>query len=125
MTMPMTKIYEISVQVLITQEDDCFVAYCPALELSSYADTETEAKKSFEEALSIFLTETERKGTLEKVLLGLGWTLRQKPSFQYQPPVLSKTDRSLIQSKRAKVLEEKVPIRSGFAQRTLNYASPH
>jgi predicted RNase H-like HicB family nuclease len=122
--MPMTKIYKIRVSVLIVQEEECFVAYCPALELSSYGKTEAEAKKSFDEAMGIFLEETERKGTLEKVLLALGWTLKQKPSFKYQPPELSyKNLRALRQSKR--ILRNTVAIPFTFAQRGMSYASSH
>jgi len=84
--MAQAKTHNIRIEVIITQEDDCYLAYCPALELSSYGDSLTDAKKAFGEALAIFIGETERKGTLEKVLLGLGWTLQQKPSYKYQPP---------------------------------------
>ncbi len=123
--MPMTKTYKISVQVGIIKEKECYVAYCPALELSSYGNTEAEAKESFDEALGIFLTETERKGTLEKVLLGLGWTLKQKPSFEYLPPALSEANCSFLQSKRSTISFNTVPISFGFAQRNLSYASSH
>ena len=79
---------KVGVNVFILKEDDLFVAYCPALELSSYGETKDEAKESFKQAMHILIEDTQRKGTLEKLLLSLGWTLRLKPNVSYQPPVL-------------------------------------
>lgn len=76
----------VQVQVKILKEGDYLVAYCPMLELSSYGKTPEAAKQGFEGAMRIFIEETTKRGTLEKELLSLGWTLRQKPSCEYQPP---------------------------------------
>jgi len=46
---------EASVEVQLIKDGDYIVSYCPALELSSFGDSEEDAKKGFEEALSIFL----------------------------------------------------------------------
>jgi predicted RNase H-like HicB family nuclease len=62
-----------SLPIIIGREDDTYIAYCPALDLSTYADSEEEVKQAFEEVLGIFLEETERLGTFEKELLRLGW----------------------------------------------------
>ena len=80
----------VNVQVYVGQQGDYFVAYCPALELSSYGDSEKDAKDAFEEALNIFMKDTHQKGTFEKVLLKLGWSLKQKPKPLYIPPHFSK-----------------------------------
>jgi len=84
------KTIKLDLSVSFEKEGDYFVAYCPALELSSYGKSEASAKKSFDEALEIFIEETVRKGTLLKILLELGWTLRQKPSVLYKPPTIKK-----------------------------------
>src|SRR4051812_32950155 len=76
----------ISIDVDLLKEGDYIVAYCSALELSSFGKNETEARKNFEEALNIFVDETHKRGTLEKVLLDLGWSLRKKPTALYTPP---------------------------------------
>ena len=76
----------VEVEVVILKEGDYFVSYCPALELSSYAKSEAKAKEAFIENLDILFEETIKKGTLEKVLLGLGWELKQKPQAVYSPP---------------------------------------
>ncbi|MGD1046995.1 MAG: hypothetical protein ABR936_16960, partial [Bacteroidota bacterium] len=70
---------EVELEVLISKEGDYFVSYCPALELSSYGNTEKEARKSFDEALDIFVEETSKKGSLEEFLKKIGWTLQQNP----------------------------------------------
>ncbi len=73
----------LNVAVLLIKEGECIVAYCPALELSSYGKTEEEAKEYFKDALDIFIKDTVEKGTLEKNLLKFGWMLR---STDYEPP---------------------------------------
>jgi predicted RNase H-like HicB family nuclease len=83
----MKKNTRVHVPVSFYKEGDYVVAYCPALELSSYGKTEEAAKRAFGRAVSIFLEETQRKGTLERVLLSLGWSLRQKPSCRYELPL--------------------------------------
>lgn len=75
-----------AVEIAVFMEDRIWVAYCPALEVSSYGDTKEEAQKALEEAMEIFFEETIERGTLEKVLLQLGWQLRQKPRALYLPP---------------------------------------
>lgn len=89
----------VSLVVLISQEDEnTFLAYCPALELSSYGDTLEDAQDAFHEALGIFIEETMGKGTLEKALLSLGWTLKKLPKPNYLPPALTVKYRQLIQA---------------------------
>ncbi len=78
--------FAVDVELIILKEGKYYVAYCPALELSSYAKSESKVLSAFEENLEIFFEETTRKETLEKVLLGFGWTLQQKPNANYQPP---------------------------------------
>ena len=77
----------VNVDVFIVKDGKHYVAYCPALELSSYGKTEDEAEKAFTGHLDIFLEETHRKGTLERCLLKLGWVLQQKPEPSYKPPI--------------------------------------
>ncbi|MBN2350350.1 MAG: hypothetical protein JXJ22_16040 [Bacteroidales bacterium] len=76
----------VGLHVVLLKEGDTFVAYCPALELSSYGGSEEKAKQRFEEEIKIFFDETAKKGTLEKYLLKQGWTLTKKPVPKYNPP---------------------------------------
>ncbi|HEY4198003.1 MAG TPA: hypothetical protein VGM63_20820 [Mucilaginibacter sp.] len=80
------KVVNVSLDVQLLKEGDYIVSYCPALELSSFGLTEIEAKEGFEGALETFLQETHDRGTLEIVLLDLGWSLVKKPTPKYQPP---------------------------------------
>jgi predicted RNase H-like HicB family nuclease len=82
----MRKLVTASVAVTVFREGDYMVAYCRALELSSYGRTVDDAKHGFEDAIRIFFDDAEMKGTLERELLSLGWTLRQKPECDYRPP---------------------------------------
>lgn len=100
----------VNVQVALFQEDGIWVAYCPALEVSSYGDEKEEAKQAFEEAMQIFLSETERKGTLEKYLLKLGWQLQQKPKPMYNQPHLSIQENRRLLKKSPQIYNERVAI---------------
>jgi predicted RNase H-like HicB family nuclease len=66
---------KMTVEIIVVKEDDFFVAYCPALELSGYGDTIEKAKKSFETEIKVFFEETHQRGTLERYLLKNGWSL--------------------------------------------------
>lgn len=100
----------VNIEVILFQEKETWIAYCPALELSSYGDDETDAKKAFEEAMEIFISETDRKGTLERYLLKLGWQLQQKPKPVYNPPVLSLQKEKNLLGKNSRIYKEKVAI---------------
>ncbi len=70
--------------VLIFKEDDLFVAYTPALDLSTVGDTYDKALKNFREASGIFFEEVLKKGTLEEVLMEYGW---KKTGKTFEPPI--------------------------------------
>ncbi len=81
---------ECEVAVMIILEDDTYVAYCPALELSTYGDSEADVKDAFIERLGIFIEEMEEKNLLHSELTRLGWILEAgiKPHFK-QPETTS------------------------------------
>jgi predicted RNase H-like HicB family nuclease len=76
--------YSTKLPVIILREGKSFIAYTPALDLSTSGKTFDEAKRRFEEVVRIFFEELSDKGTLEEVLLGLGW---EKVRKEFQPPV--------------------------------------
>lgn len=61
-----------------------FVAYAPALDLSTAAKTFDGVKKRFTEVVEIFFEEIEKMGTQDNVLANLGW---QKVKSVWQPMV--------------------------------------
>lgn len=87
-TDPNSHVVEVSIEVFYVSQGDYIVSYCPALDLSSFGKNETESRSNFEEALQIFIDETQKRGSLEKVLLDLGWGLKKLPIPKYTPPKL-------------------------------------
>lgn len=75
--------FEVSLPVTFLREGKQFVAYSPALDLSTSAATLEAAEKRFDEVVHIFFEELLRKGTLEEVLEDLGW---QKVDQEWEPP---------------------------------------
>ncbi len=59
----------------LSKEDDMVVAVCPEFNVSSFGDTSEEAVASLHEAVSLFLEECQRMGTLEAVLDEAGYRL--------------------------------------------------
>jgi predicted RNase H-like HicB family nuclease len=69
----------------IFREGDLYVARCPDLDVSSFGDTDDEARDSLQEAIEAFLDGCEMLGTLDEVLAESGfasidgvWSLRQR-----------------------------------------------
>jgi predicted RNase H-like HicB family nuclease len=77
---------KINVPVSYFKEDKSFVAYTPALDLSSAGKTLKEAEKNIAEAVEIFMEEICKRGTLNEVLLSLGWKKVSKTK-QWMPPI--------------------------------------
>ena len=71
--------------VLFIKEGDAFVTYSPALDLSSSGATVEEAKKNFQEALTLFMEECINRGTLPDALASLGWQ-QVAPNGAWSPP---------------------------------------
>jgi hypothetical protein len=101
---------QLQLQVAVFQDGDAWVAYCPSLELSTYGEDAAEAKQAFDSALSIFLKETDRKGTLERCLLRLGWHLQQKPKVVYHQPHLTLKANQKLLRRNPQIFNEKVAI---------------
>lgn len=74
---------QLNLSVSIFEEGSTFVAYTPALDVSTYADSLPEVKRNFDQLIRIFFEELERKGTTEEVLSSLGW---QKVNQSWNPP---------------------------------------
>ncbi|TRZ53556.1 hypothetical protein D4R99_00615 [bacterium] len=78
--------FEILLPVSIFREGKAFVAYSPALDLSTSGKTFEQTQKRFHEIVEIFFEELERKGTTDKVLEGLGWEKSVKS--EWVPPTV-------------------------------------
>ena len=81
------KFQRVTLNVAFYREGDKFIAYSPALDLSTCGDTQEQAKIRFEEALQLFLEESDKMGTLDDVLLECGWKKIGHPQKTWLPPV--------------------------------------
>ena len=75
----------VNLPVTIFKEGKSYVAYSPALDLSTSASTYKKAQTNFSEIVAIFIEELVEMGTLDIVLRELGW---QKVKSNWQPPVV-------------------------------------
>jgi len=76
---------EFKLPVSILWEGKKYIAYTPALDLSTSGGSYEEAKRRFGEIVNIFFDELIKMGTLEEVLRGLGW---KRVQAKWSPPVV-------------------------------------
>lgn len=80
---------KLNVPVSIFLQNDCYVAYTPVLDLSTYGASKVEAQKNFEESIETFFASFEDARELAQVLESLGW---QKQKAKWQPPEVKQTE---------------------------------
>ena len=103
----------ISVQVFLMREGKQIAAYCPALELAAYGSSKAGAKRAFEAVVENFLGDTIHRGTLEQVLLKLGWSIVQLGERRFFPPLLSDVNfQKILRSHPEDVFTENVFVPS-------------
>lgn len=76
---------DVDLTVSVFKEGKAYVAFSPALDISTAGKSATEAKKNFEELVRIFFEETEKHGTTDDALISLGW--EKVKSKEWLPPV--------------------------------------
>ena len=76
--------------LIIFKEDNCYISFCPALDLSGYGETELDSNKSFEEVLSEYFKYTVNKKSLAEDLRKMGWTIRKNLKKCPIPPTMGK-----------------------------------
>lgn len=75
-----------SLPVVYMREGKAFIAYTPALDLSSYGASFNEAKENFKEALIVFLRDIIERNTVDEVLEECGWKHVETPKPHWVPP---------------------------------------
>ncbi len=75
---------------IVFKEGDMFVSYCPKLDVSSCGSTIDEARKGLRTAVSLFLEEAEKMGTLEEILEESGFELNA--SNRWEAPRIVATE---------------------------------
>ncbi|MEF9476108.1 MAG: type II toxin-antitoxin system HicB family antitoxin [Candidatus Mariimomonas ferrooxydans] len=80
----------IDYDVIIFEEDSTYVAYCPELDVSSCGNSVEHAKEMLMTAVSLFLEESEKMGTLEDILEESRY--KKDNSGRWRPPKLIATE---------------------------------
>ena len=82
----------VDVQVGIMYEEGSgeYIAYCPALNVSSFGESQKDAMRSIDQAIKLFVEETCEKGTFNQCLLDLGWRIMLKPIPEFRPPKITR-----------------------------------
>jgi hypothetical protein len=89
----MKKVMFVKIPVSVIKEGKKFIAYSPALDLSTSGRTYDEAKRRFAEIVDIFFEEIDKKGTTKIVLEELGW---KKVKSEWQPPIVISQESELF-----------------------------
>ena len=69
---------ELLLTIKIWKEGKHYIGYCPELEVTSQGKTEEQARNRTREAVSLFLEETKRMGTLQEILRISGFFKKNK-----------------------------------------------
>jgi predicted RNase H-like HicB family nuclease len=67
---------------IIFREGKTYVSYCPRLDVSSCGNTIEEARKNLKIAVSLFIEEAEKMGTLEDILRESGYEVDESNCWQ-------------------------------------------
>jgi hypothetical protein len=82
--------YYVSVGIVQFKDTGNYVLFAPALEVYGYGKTVGEARASFALSMQEFLEYTDNKGTLEKELTRLGWSIKgSKRNKRFKVPEFS------------------------------------
>ena len=75
----------VKLPVSFIREGKRYIAYTPALDISTSGKTYTEAQKRFGELVDVFFSELIKMGTLDTVLFQMGW---EKKELRWIPPMI-------------------------------------
>ena len=81
-------ILELRLSVLVFQQGDYYVAFCPSLNLSSYGDSVGDAKVGFDEVMTSYLEESKANGSLHDDLVKNGWQFNIHNNQKAEPPAM-------------------------------------
>lgn len=76
----------VNLDVVSFPEGEYFVAYSPSLDLSGQGKDRHEAIESLMKIVRITIDWAKQEGSLHKLLLEKGWTLKEYPTPVYSPP---------------------------------------
>ena len=76
----------VSLELYKFREDNAYIMYCPALDLSTSGNSEEEAEKSFTETFQIYINYCLQKRTLVEDLKKNGWDVRSIKQRKMKAP---------------------------------------
>ena len=82
---------EVKLPLFIWKEEDQFVAFTPALDLSTCGDSEKDAVEHFREAVELFFETAEERNTLKELLESLGWKFKGNDWIPTSQPIDGRT----------------------------------
>lgn len=85
---------QFSIPVIIWKEDSQFIAYSPALDITTQGDSVEDAQSMLSDAAEGFFEVIMEQGTMSEVLTSLGW---KQISKQWYPPQLVSQEYQTIQ----------------------------
>ncbi|MBI5073989.1 MAG: type II toxin-antitoxin system HicB family antitoxin [Nitrospirae bacterium] len=80
----------IDVDVIVFEENETYVAYCPELDVSSCGNTVNHAKEMLKTAIRLFVEEAEKMGTLGDILEEANY--KMDVNGKWLPPKLVATE---------------------------------
>lgn len=81
---------KVNLSLIQFEEDGTQIVYCPALDVSGYGNTESEAMNSFSISLGEFFQYTTNKKTLASELKNMGWEVNKGKNKPMSPPPMSR-----------------------------------
>ena len=80
---------KVKVSIIIFEEDNSTIVYCPALDLSGYGSDEREALDAFKTVTLEYLKYRDNKNTLFQDLSAHGWVIPKHSRQKLAPPPMS------------------------------------
>ncbi len=71
----------IEIPLSLWREDDVYVSFTPALDLSTCGDTKEEAIRNMDEAAELFFETAEERDCLQELLESFGWKLVENDNW--------------------------------------------
>lgn len=106
----------VTLDVYVFKEDDIFIAYSPALDLSGYGNSEENAKSSFATVMEQYIDYCLSKRTLVQDLRAHGWKVRSLKQRKMSAPSFdmllrsNETFRDILENKEYRKLAAPFPI---------------
>jgi predicted RNase H-like HicB family nuclease len=81
----------VSLPVMITREGELYIAYTPALDISTQGKSLEQVKERFDELVKIFFKDLHKRNKVDEVLEECGWQKVKKPHICWQVPTTIET----------------------------------